>query len=187
MIKRLLSTLALLLLLSACSALTQSEIETKRGDLNAMADKAIAELVKSDPSIQDELDRSVGYVVADMKLTKVPIVGVGGGNGVLVDRTIDEHTYYTISRFDIGGGWGVRAYKALFIINSEEILEKVKSGQWKFEAGAEVSAGTAAVEGGSGVINKDVITHLLAEGGASATVTARVVHADVDEELTEGH
>lgn len=150
-----------------------------------MADRAVAELVRSDPSIQKELDGSVGYVVADMKLTKVPVIGAGGGKGLLVERATGEHVYYTISRFDIGGGWGVRAFKVLLIINSQDILDKLKSGHWKFDAGAEASAGSLAAEGGSGERNEKVITHLLSEGGASATVTARIVHADVDDALSD--
>jgi len=172
------------MMFGGCAALTQSEIKVRQETLDTMAAKAIEGLIKEDPALQAELDDAVGYAVANMKVTKVPIVGAGGGEGVLVDTRTGERRYFTVSRLDIGGGWGVRSYKALMIIHSEKILEEFKGGSWKFEAGAEASAGTAAAEGGSKALKQDVTMHLLADGGASATVTVRVVHASIDDTLT---
>lgn len=176
--------LGLLMMLGGCAALTQSEIEQKRETLDTMAAKAIEGLIAQDPALQAELDKAVGYAVANMKLTKVPVVGVGGGEGVLVDTRTKERRYFTVSRFDLGGGWGVRSYKALMIIHSEKILEAFKGGSWKFEAGAEASAGSAAAEGGAPAKQQDFTMHLLADGGASATVTVRAIHASIDDALT---
>ncbi len=184
MYKAILLMSGLLMMLGGCAALTPSEIEQKQETLDTMAAKAIEGLIKEDPALQAELDKAVGYAVANMKVTKVPVVGAGGGEGVLVDAKTQERRYFTVSRFDIGGGWGVRSYKALMIIHSEKVLEEFKGGSWTFEAGAEASAGTAAAEGGSGALNQDITMHLLADGGASATVTARVIHASIDDALT---
>ena len=53
-----------------------------------------------------------------------------------------------------------------------------------FEAGAEASAGSNAAQGLSGG-NRGFTTHVLAEAGASATVTARIIHINVKKELTK--
>ena len=75
-----------------------------------MAETAIAGLIVQNPGIKTEIDQSLGYAVANMKLTKVPVVGAGGGEGVFVNKTTQQRTYFTVSRFDRGGGWGARSY-----------------------------------------------------------------------------
>ena len=130
--------------------MTTQEKNIKRAELDAMAEKAIAGLIEQDATLQQKIDDSPGYAVANMKVTKVPIVGAGGGEGVYVDNKTKEHVYFTVSRFDIGGGWGARSYKVLLLIESQEMMERVKGGVWEFAAGVEASAGTASAEGGSG-------------------------------------
>ena len=174
-----------LLITSGCSSMTTVEKENKRSELDDMAAKAIVGLKEKESDIQDKLDKSLAYAVANMKVTKVPIVGAGGGEGVLVIKKTQERIYFTVSRFDIGGGWGARSYKALMIINTQELVDKWKDGQWVFEAGAEASAGSAAAEGSSGSGDEGFSTHVLADGGASATATARVIRVKVNRQLTD--
>ena len=50
----------------------------------------------------------------------------------------------------------------------------MKTGKWKFSAGAEASAGSASAEGSSGG-DGPMGVYTLAEGGASATVTPRLI------------
>jgi hypothetical protein len=174
-----------LLGLIACSSMTVSEREAKRNELDTMAEKSIVGLIEQDPTIRQQLDDSLGYAVANMKVTKVPIVGAGGGEGVYIDNKTKKHTYFTVSRFDIGGGWGARSYKALVIIETQEMLDRLEGGVWEFQAGAEASAGTAAVDGSSGASSEGFSIHVLSDGGASATATARVIRIKVNSELTE--
>ena len=168
-----------------CSSMTALEKDQKRGELDEMATKAIAGLIEQDASIKTEIDQSLGYAVANMKLTKVPIVGAGGGEGVFIDKKTQQRTYFTVSRFDLGGGWGARSYKALLIVESQEVMDSLKGGVWEFQAGAEASAGTASAEGSSAAINKGFTMHVLSDGGASATVTARIIRIKVNKNLTE--
>lgn len=176
--------ISLLLAITACSSMSVSEKETKRNELDEMAAKAITGLIEKDDSLQQKLDQSLGYAVANMKVTKVPIVGAGGGEGVFVNKETQQRTYFTVSRFDIGGGWGVRSYKILLLMDSPDVVERIQGGVWEFQAGAEASAGTAAAEGSSGGLNEGYSVHVLSDGGASATVTARVIRIKVNSELT---
>ena len=185
--KILLLLVTLTFVLAGCSTMTTSEKEQKRSELDAMAEKAIAGLVEQDAKIQAELDQSLGYAVANMKLTKVPIVGAGGGEGVYLDKSTQQRIYFTVSRFDLGGGWGARSFKALLVFNTEEAAERLKGNVWEFQAGAEASAGTASAEGSSSNLNTGFTMHVLSDGGASATVTARVIRIKMNKELTENH
>jgi len=169
------------LLMAACSSMTVLEKESKRHALDKMAMTAIAGLIAMDATLQKQIDDSLGYAVANMKVTKVPLVGAGGGEGVLFNQQNNTQSYFTVSRFDVGGGWGARSYKVLMIINNSEVMDRIANGTWEFQAGVEASVGTAAAEGGSG--SEGFSLHVLSDGGASATATARVIKVSVNNEL----
>ena len=120
-----------------------------------------------------------------MKVTKVPVIGAGGGDGVFVNNEMNKRIYFTVSRFDIGGGWGVRSYKILLLLETQEMLDKLQNGTWEYQAGVEASAGTAAAEGSSGALNEGYTVHILSDGGASATATVRVIKIKVNSNLTD--
>jgi len=177
-----------LLITAGCSTMTLEEKESKRAEIDEMADKAIAGLIEQDESIKTKLDESLAYAVANMKLTKVPIVGAGGGEGVFVDRETQQRIYFNVTRLDIGGGWGARSFKVLLLFNTEEMVARMeKKNNWEFQAGAEASAGTVSAEGSSSDLNTGFTMHVLSDGGASATVTARVIRVQVNSALTEDH
>ena len=171
--------------LSGCSTMSVDERDEKRSSIDAMAEEAIAGLIERDSKVQSEIDASLGYAVANMKLTKVPIVGAGGGEGVLIDKDTQQRIYFNVTRLDIGGGWGARSYKVLLVIEEQQILDRLKTGAWEFQAGAEASAGTASAEGSSSDLAQGFTMHVLSDGGASATVTARVIRIKVNKSLTE--
>ena len=177
--------LVMLFGLAGCSTMTTAEKQEKRNSLDEMASKTVVALVAQDADVQKKLDESLAYAVADMKLTKVPIVGAGGGEGVFIDNNSQKRIYFTVSRFDIGGGWGARAYKVLLIVESQKIFDRLNKGAWEFQAGAEASAGSVSAEGSSSDLNEGFSMYVLSEGGASATVTARVIRTKVNRELTE--
>jgi lipid-binding SYLF domain-containing protein len=182
--KKILALISVFFAVTACASMSPTERETKRTQLDEMAKTAIAGLIEQDPSLQQKLDESLGYAVANMKVTKIPIVGAGGGEGVLVNKKTDERTYFTVSRFDIGGGWGARSYKILLVLETEEVLDRLQSGTWEYQAGVEASAGTASAEGSSGALNEGYTVHVLSDGGASATATARVIRIKVNSKLS---
>ena len=181
--KRLFIYISAVLLFTACSQMSLEEKNSKRAVIDKMAQTTIDALIKEDASIKVALEEAKGYAVINWKVTKVPIVGAGGGEGVLVDKRDNTRVYVKVRRFDIGGGWGARSYKNLVLINDDALLDDAKDGVIKFEAGAEVSAGTLAAEGGSGALNPKIQTHTLLDGGGSATATVRVLRARVDSDL----
>jgi len=177
--------LLVMFLLTGCASMTTAEKVSKRSGLDLMAKTTIDGLIEQDAELQKQIDDALGYAVANMKVTKVPVVGAGGGEGVFVDNKTKKHIYFTVSRFDIGGGWGARSYKVLLLLETQEMMDRAKGGVWEFAAGVEASAGTASAEGGSGDLTEGYTIHVLSDGGASATATARVIRIKVNSELTE--
>jgi len=62
--------------------MTVTEKDQKRSELDAMAETAIAGLIEKDANVKTEMDKSIGYAVANMKVTKVPLIGAGHSSGL---------------------------------------------------------------------------------------------------------
>ena len=187
MYKVILSTLLMSsLFLTACAKLSVDERNAQRQEINQMADSTIKELLEENPEIKQKLKNAKGYAVINWKVTKVPLVGAGSGIGVIFDlRTNeDKKVYIDVSRFDIGLGWGARAYKNLVIINDSEALDRAIEGDYMFQRGTEVSAGTKSVNASvADNSEKKATLYVLMEGGGSATSTIRLLHLTPNEEL----
>jgi len=159
-----------------CATLSPEERVQKREEIDVMADKAISQLIEEYPELQKRFDKAIGYMVVDAQVTKIPMVGEGSGTGIVVDRTTDERTYITVSRFDIGGGLGTRTFKTILFFYDKKLLKEATDGKWIFKAGAEASAGSAKLEGSSGSKGRGFELYVLSEGGASVTWTAYMIH-----------
>jgi len=157
-----------------CATLSPEQQDAKRAELDAMAAATIATLLADTPEAPGALDRSVGYLVVDLKVTKIPILGAGKGYGVLVDRRAENRVYLQISRFEVGGGLGVQAFKLVVLFDDEQLLEKAAQGTWHYSAGTEVSVGDASAGDSTPKKSEGFQAYRLAEGGAAATVTVRV-------------
>ena len=59
------------------------------------------------------------------------------------------------------------------------------TGNVEYQAGAEASAGEAGSDGSSGGDGFEM--HVLAEGGASATATARVIRTKINTDLSSSN
>jgi lipid-binding SYLF domain-containing protein len=163
--------------LFGCSTLSPEGAEQKRQEIDAMSDSVITRLVERRPKLQQALDDSPGYAVADMAVTKVPMVGGGGGSGVIIDKRSGARTYVEVTRFEVGGGMGLQSFKVLVLFEDEELLDQAMKGFWHMDAGAEVGAREESAEGSVSPGSKGYQVFKLAEGGAVATVTVRAVRA----------
>ena len=164
-------------MLVGCATSPPDDRDQQRSELDAMADQTVATLLEVQPGARDVLDGSVGYLVIDMKVTKIPMIGAGNGLGVVVDRRTDTRVYLKVTRFDIGGGWGAQHFKVIVVFDDAKLLDRAKSGAWHYEAGAELAAGATSVDGNVQSTSKGFQAYRLAEGGAAATVTVRVARA----------
>lgn len=99
---RLFSVLLLLGFLQACTTIPVDERNQIRDEVNQTAETTIAQMVANDPEIQKSLDSAVGYAVASVSATKIPVLGGGYGLALLHDNENNTRTYINISRFDLG-------------------------------------------------------------------------------------
>ena len=165
-----------LTLLLGCAQLAPQEQQTKRAELDEMGEKTLATLLETEPEAREVLEKSVGYMVVDMTVTKVPVVGAGYGLGVIVGKSVDAHSYVEVTRFEVGGGLGAQKFKVIVFFYEDEVLRKASSGVWHFGAGAEGTAGTASAEGKVTTDEKRYRAFKIVEGGAVATVTVQAAY-----------
>ena len=76
---RLSSAVLLLGFLQACTTIPVDERNQVRDEVNQTAETTIAQMVANDPEVQKSLDSAVGYAVARVSATKIPVLGGGYG------------------------------------------------------------------------------------------------------------
>ena len=101
----------LLLLLGACTTIPVDERNQIRGEVIQIAETTIAQLVADDPDIQERLDSSVGYAVASLSATKIPVVGFQLGHQQTPVMVCGIQWVYWFSRY-------------LYNFNQLEVLSK---------------------------------------------------------------
>jgi lipid-binding SYLF domain-containing protein len=171
------TALAMLTILGGCASLSPEEAQAKRDEIDAMSEATLTELLESRPELQSVFDESPGYAIASMKLTKVPVFGGSGGPGVVIDKETGARTYLKVTRFDVGGGMGIATFRVVVLFEDPELLSQAMTGFWHFDAGMEAGAGSTSAEGSVSSVTSGYKVFKLADSGALATVTARVVRA----------
>lgn len=183
----LLSACLLILLGSACTSIPVEERAQKREDINRAAQETIEKLVEREPELQDKIDASMGYFVAEISAATAALVGGGSGIGVLYDKEDSTRTYMNVRRYDLGLGLGVRRFRMLILFNDREGLEDFRRGGWESTVGAETAAGDAGAIGVSDVQRAqryDFSVHFLTETGMHAAASIRLLQVSVNYDLT---
>lgn len=83
----------MLLLLGGCATVPGKTTADQIQTVDQLIETTLADLVRQNPDAQKELDRSVGYVIMNNKITKIPVFGAGAGYGAAVARARGEKTY----------------------------------------------------------------------------------------------
>jgi len=173
--------ICLLVGLMGCASQPKEVEPEKLKELISLEKEVLAQLDKESPEATKELEKAIGYAIIEQKIVKVPVVGAGGGKGVVVDKATDKRTYLKVKRIDLGLGWGGKAYKLIMIIHDKDVLRDLETGKFGVKAGAEATAKAGDVGGGGGegvsLRDKGYTTYTLTDAGVSATVTIRVFSA----------
>jgi lipid-binding SYLF domain-containing protein len=161
-------------------------LQDKIQSLNNYEQDTLKRLYEQSPETEQAIQTAPGYGVFHVVVTKVPIVGAGGGKGVVVDGKTGNRTYMNLKRFDIGGGYGAREFD-IVVIFKKDIIADVIDGEWYFAAGVEAVAkvGDAGAGGGASGNREDFDVYTLSGSGLAATVTVRTIHITPIKELNE--
>jgi len=170
-----------LVTLAGCASVPGDSREEQVQTIDELIETTLSDLYEQELATEDEILQSVGYVIMNNKITKIPLVGAGAGYGVAVNSTTKERTYLKMARFDVGGGWGARSVRPVIIFNNEKVFKDFIDGDWSVNAGAEAAAkvGDTGAAGGAGsdsaADDKGYTIHMITDAGVSATVTAGII------------
>jgi len=182
-VSKLLVVVVPLLIATGCATYGSMTVDEKRAHLVELEEKTMVELVESYPQAKEDLENAVGYAIMSNAATKVPFVGGGEGIGVVVDSRTDERTYLRLTRFDVGGGLGVRKFRVVVVFFDEEVMKKLASGKLELGAGAEAGAGSKDVGTGAGGVagsrNEKRAIFQLSDTGAAVTFTVHLIKYSV--------
>ncbi len=175
MVNRFGAVLALALLLNVgCATIPGKSGSEQVVTIDELVEKTLSDLYAQSPQAKDEINSSVGYVVMNNKLTKIPVFGVGSGYGVATNTGTGEKIYLRMRRFDFGAGWGARSVRPVMIFQDADKFLQFIDGNFEVRFGAEASAkvGETGAAGGAGqtnATNKGYTSYLITDAGVSAT------------------
>jgi hypothetical protein len=172
----------LFMAMTGCAGGLLGSKEEKLAYFETLEQETLARLVKEQPKTEQELAQSVGYAVIEKKVVKVPMVGAGGGAGVVLERATGKKTYLRVPELQFGAGWGGRAEKVILIFQDIQKLRDLADGTWKagIKAEAAAKAGEIGAAGGGSMgdlMKKGFTTYVLTDAGVSATATIAVLRA----------
>jgi hypothetical protein len=174
------AALAVLLavMMSACLVVSK---EKKLAYFDSLERDTLARLVKEQPKVEQELAESVGYLIAEKWVLKIPVIGWGSGAGVVVEKANGKRSYLRIIKLKFGLGLGGRVKRIVLVFQDLNKLQDVADGKWRarVEVEAAAKAGDVGIAGGgstSDLMNEGFSTYVLTDG-ASATATVAVLRA----------
>jgi lipid-binding SYLF domain-containing protein len=168
--------------ITACAGGLVGTKAEKLAYFEGLETETLAQLMKEQPGTEQELAQSVGYAVIEKRVVKVPVIGAGGGAGVVVEKASGKKSYLRVPELQFGLGWGGRAEKVILIFQDLEKLRDLADGKWKAGIAAEAAAkaGDVGAAGGRGtgdLMKKSFTTYVLTDAGVSATATIAVLRA----------
>jgi uncharacterized spore protein YtfJ len=171
--------LGLALLAGGCATVPGKTGQEQALTIEELEQRTLADLEKQHPNTRDEIAQCVGYVIMNNKLTKIPVVGVGAGYGVGVNKTTGERTYLRMRRFDIGAGWGARALRPVLIFQDSTKYRDYVNGDFEVRMGAEATAKAGEKGGGGGAGasggSQGYTSYVITDTGVSATASLAVM------------
>jgi lipid-binding SYLF domain-containing protein len=139
--RRALLSIAILLVsigLAACGPKGATP-DDKRKVVRDMRAETLNELYEKRPETRSKLRQAVGYGVFSNIETKIMFVGGGSGYGVLVDNANGRETFMRMAKLHGGVGLGIQDFRAVFVFNDRETMQRFIEEGWQFGGGADAS------------------------------------------------
>ncbi|MDF0644594.1 MAG: hypothetical protein P0111_11215 [Nitrospira sp.] len=168
--------------LGACAGGLVGGKERTHAYFDKLEQETLARLVKEQPKAKQELEESVGYLVAEQDVVKIPTIGWATGAGVVLDKATGKRSYLRIPEIQFGMGWGGRVEKIVMIFQDIDKLRDIADGKWYAGASAEAAAkagdvGAAGSGGTADLLKKGYTSYVLTDAGVSATATVAALRA----------
>jgi lipid-binding SYLF domain-containing protein len=171
--------------LLSCRTASGSTPRQKRAATLEMQDQTLAALFRANPSARYELRRAPGYAVFANISTKILLVGLGNGYGVVTDNRAGRRTYMRMTQGGVGWGMGIKTFRVVIVFKSSFTMEDFIRSGWTFKGDAEATAKIASFGGGIGqsLVLANMNIYTLDEAGLSLTAMVQGTKFYVDSDL----
>lgn len=166
--KTLLMVLMFGLVAAGCSKPKGDTGEDKRASLKTMQEDTLARLYAAKPEAKAEINAAPGYAVFSNVGVGLLVLGTGQGYGVAVDNANGKETYMRMAQVSVGLGVGLKDFRAVFVFEDRETMDKFVNKGWQF--GGEAEAGASSGEkggqvGGAASANDKIKIYQFTESG----------------------
>jgi lipid-binding SYLF domain-containing protein len=158
--------------LGGCASLGSTPAE-KRATILEMRDRAVAQLVRERPEVQERMAAAAGYAVFDAASQNLILLQTEGGYGVLTSSN-GETTFMKAGGAGVGFGVGLKDYREVIIFRDAEDFERFRDVGWDASGRAEATAKGGNLGGsatGRQSVDLDVITYQLLDAGIALQAT----------------
>jgi lipid-binding SYLF domain-containing protein len=174
--KRTMTLLVLLtsLLLGACMSNTGS-VAQRRQSVQDMRDRVLSELYQEKPDVRAQIQSAPGYAVFSNANVNIIFASIGGGYGILHDRSTGRDTYLKMGELGVGLGIGAKDFRAVLVFHTRDAVQRFQDYGMSVGAGADAAAVTSD-QGGAvgGELNFDNITvYQMTESGLALQATLK--------------
>lgn len=157
----------------------------KRAATLEMRNETLAALFRARPSARSELSRAPGYAVFANISSKILLVGVGNGYGVVTDNRSGRRTYMRMIQGGAGWGLGIKKFRVVIVFRTSFGMQDFVRLGWTFKGDAEATAKIESFGGGIGqsLVLGNMRIYTLDEAGLSLTAMVQGTKFYVDSDL----
>ncbi|WP_237068298.1 hypothetical protein [Microbulbifer guangxiensis] len=183
-LKTLATLLIATLVVSACAAPGQTR-QDQRQHIDRTEQAVLNELFQLKPDLQGDLARAPGYAVFSNVNVNLLLASASTGYGVAVDNQTRQRTYMKMGELGVGLGFGVKDFRALFLFDSPEVMDRFVNRGWSFggHADAAVKAQDKGAAVGGEVVADGMRVYQLTESGIALQATLKGTKFWKDSEL----
>lgn len=173
--------------LSGCATLTEQEKKDRLAAIHAFADQTIEKMIRGNPTLNAEYEAAPGYAIFNLDTTKIPYVGYGNGQGLLVDKKNKEPFYLKVKVRALGSGLGAKRYRILVLFEDKKAMDAFRAGKIKIGAGADLDARAEDLDGDAVeakiTSQKGFTSYMFTDTGVTATLTLWMISVSLDKNL----
>lgn len=178
------SWFVLVIALGACSAPGTTKVD-KRQHIESMHSQVLKTLYKVKPDSRKEIRNAPGYAVFSNVNINLLFASVGNGFGVVKNQANGSQTYMKMGEVGFGLGLGVKDFRAVFIFQSREVMDRFVNSGWSFggqaDAAAKAESKGAAI--GGEIVLDGIKVYQLTESGLALQATVKGTKYWQDSEL----
>jgi lipid-binding SYLF domain-containing protein len=151
--------------------------DEERANIRKVADQALAELYKAQPSAKGHIQKAAGYAVFSNFGLKILVAGGGSGRGIVVDNKTKQETFMKMAEVQAGLGFGAKNFRLVWVFDKKSDLDRFINSGWELGAQSTASAKVAgqgvSVIAGAVSVMPGVWLYQLTDDGLALELTAK--------------